>query len=110
MGGAIHMRHQLLEPPCTDPYVRPRAENAMTILRGQRHARMGALATLRAATDPAARGGEYYGPERFQGWAGHPVRVGSGARSYDTGTQRLWAESERLTGVIYQFATNVACN
>jgi NAD(P)-dependent dehydrogenase (short-subunit alcohol dehydrogenase family) len=79
--------------------------NAMMILRGQSDARMGALATLRAATDPAACGGEYYGPERFQGWAGHPVRVDSSARSHDADTQqRLWAESERLTGVTYQFA------
>jgi hypothetical protein len=72
---------------------------------------MGALATLRAPTDPTARGGRYYGPDRFQGWAGHPVRVGSSARSHDTDAQqRLWAESERLTGVIYQFATNAARN
>jgi len=78
-------------------------------LRGQRDAGMGALATLRAATDPAARGGEYYGPERFHGWSGHPVRVDSSARSHDTDTQqRLWSESERLTGITYQFAATAA--
>ena len=71
----------------------------MISLRGQRNAKMRALATLRAATDLAARGEEYYGPER-QGWAGHPVHVDSSARPHDADTQqRLWAESERLTGV-----------
>ena len=62
---------------------------------------MGALPTLRAATDPTARGGEFYGPPG-RGYTGYPVRVRSSARSYDEGTQRrLWHESERLTGVTY---------
>jgi NAD(P)-dependent dehydrogenase (short-subunit alcohol dehydrogenase family) len=65
-------------------------------------AAMGALPVLRAATDPAAAGGEYYGPA---GWAqakGYPVRVSSTAMSRDQAAQRrLWAESERLTGVTY---------
>jgi NAD(P)-dependent dehydrogenase (short-subunit alcohol dehydrogenase family) len=65
-------------------------------------AQMGALPTLRAATDPAARGGEYYGPGgRFE-LKGYPRRVQSSARSYDGSTQRwLWQESERLTSVTY---------
>ncbi len=59
-------------------------------------AQMGALPTLRAATDPAARGGEYYGPGgRFE-LKGYPRRVQSSARSHDESTQqRLWQESER---------------
>jgi NAD(P)-dependent dehydrogenase (short-subunit alcohol dehydrogenase family) len=62
---------------------------------------MGALATLRAATDPFARGGEFYGPPG-RGSIGHPVRVESSAASHDEGAQRrLWQESERLTGVTY---------
>jgi NAD(P)-dependent dehydrogenase (short-subunit alcohol dehydrogenase family) len=65
-------------------------------------AQMGALPTLRAATDPAARGGEYYGPGgRFE-LKGYPRPVQSSARSHDESTQRwLWQESERLTGVTY---------
>jgi NAD(P)-dependent dehydrogenase (short-subunit alcohol dehydrogenase family) len=62
---------------------------------------MGALPILRAATDPAAQGSEFYGPPG-RGHAGHPVRVESSARSHDEPTQRrLWHESERLTGVTY---------
>lgn len=64
---------------------------------------MGALPTLRAATDAAARGGEFYGPPG-RGYAGYPVRVESSAGSHDEGVQRrLWQESERLTGVAYAF-------
>ena len=63
-------------------------------------AAMGALPTLRAATDPAASGGEYYGPGGLAQFKGYPVRVSPAARSRDESAQRrLWAESERLTGV-----------
>jgi NAD(P)-dependent dehydrogenase (short-subunit alcohol dehydrogenase family) len=65
-------------------------------------AAIGALGTLRAATDPAVRGGDYYGPGRWRGERGYPVRVSSSERSHDEGAQRrLWQESERLTGVRY---------
>jgi NAD(P)-dependent dehydrogenase (short-subunit alcohol dehydrogenase family) len=61
-----------------------------------------ALATVRAATDPGARGGDYYGPPGRAQFTGHPVRVDSSAGSHDTAAgRRLWAESERLTGVSY---------
>jgi hypothetical protein len=60
-------------------------------------AEMGALATVRAAVDPRARGGEYYGPAGWQGFTGYPVVVRSSARSHDPVAQRrLWQESERL--------------
>jgi NAD(P)-dependent dehydrogenase (short-subunit alcohol dehydrogenase family) len=63
-------------------------------------ARMGALPTLRAATDPAARGGDYYGPSGWQQYTGHPVRVESNARSHDVAAQQLlWETSAELTGV-----------
>lgn len=63
---------------------------------------MGALGTLRAATDPDVRGGEYYGPPGRAQFTGHPERVESSARSHDVqAQQRLWRESERLTGVVY---------
>jgi NAD(P)-dependent dehydrogenase (short-subunit alcohol dehydrogenase family) len=65
-------------------------------------AAIGALGTLRAATDPAVRGGEYYGPVRWRGERGYPERISSSERSHDEGAQRrLWQESERLTGVRY---------
>jgi NAD(P)-dependent dehydrogenase (short-subunit alcohol dehydrogenase family) len=62
----------------------------------------GALPILRAATDPSARGGEYYGPRSLFEFTGDPTRVESSARSHDTDAQRrLWDASERLTGVSY---------
>jgi NAD(P)-dependent dehydrogenase (short-subunit alcohol dehydrogenase family) len=65
-------------------------------------AAMGALATLRAAADPAARGGEYYGPGGRGELRGYPRLVGSSDRARDAAAQqRLWRESERLTGVSY---------
>jgi NAD(P)-dependent dehydrogenase (short-subunit alcohol dehydrogenase family) len=65
-------------------------------------AAMGALPTLRAATDPGASGGQYYGPDGFQELRGNPVVVSSSALSHDADQQRrLWALSEELTGVTY---------
>lgn len=65
-------------------------------------AEMGALPTLRAATDPAARGGEYYGPDGFRELRGYPRLVSSSAQSRDVAVQeRLWKVSEELTGVTY---------
>ena len=62
----------------------------------------GALATLRAATDAAASGGEYYGPPGRLQYTGHPARVDSSAASHDAAAQhRLWEISEQLTEVIY---------
>ena len=64
--------------------------------------RKAALATVRAAVDPDARGGDYYGPPGRAQFTGYPTRVRSSAGSYDTAAQRrLWQESERLTGVAY---------
>jgi NAD(P)-dependent dehydrogenase (short-subunit alcohol dehydrogenase family) len=63
---------------------------------------VGALATLRAATDPRATGGQYYGPDGFQEVRGHPVLVPSSDQSHDQDIQRrLWTVSEELTGVTY---------
>jgi NAD(P)-dependent dehydrogenase (short-subunit alcohol dehydrogenase family) len=65
-------------------------------------AAMGALPTLRAATDPAAEGGQYYGPDGFMETRGDPVVVSSSDRSHEVDThERLWAVSEELTGVSY---------
>jgi NAD(P)-dependent dehydrogenase (short-subunit alcohol dehydrogenase family) len=63
---------------------------------------MGALPSLRAATDPAVVGGQYYGPDGFRELRGHPTVVASSRQSHDAGTQRqLWTISENLTGVTY---------
>ncbi len=65
-------------------------------------AAMGALPTLRAATDPEAHGGQYYGPDGFQETRGHPVLVSSSDRSHNAQTQqKLWTASEELTNVQY---------
>jgi NAD(P)-dependent dehydrogenase (short-subunit alcohol dehydrogenase family) len=65
-------------------------------------AAMGALPTLRAATDPDVEGGQYYGPDGFLEQRGHPKLVSSTAQSHDEELQRrLWTVSEELTGVTY---------
>ena len=62
----------------------------------------GALPTLRAATDPDARGGQYYGPDGLGEIKGSPKVVASSAQSRNEDLQRrLWALSEELTGVTY---------
>ena len=63
---------------------------------------MGALPTLRAATDPGVLGGQYYGPDGFGEQRGYPKVVASSDKSHDADVQRrLWAVSEELTGVVY---------
>jgi NAD(P)-dependent dehydrogenase (short-subunit alcohol dehydrogenase family) len=58
----------------------------------------GALSQLRAATDPAAKGGEFYGP-RFVN-SGPPVRKPILRRlGMDKAVAALWEVSERETGV-----------
>jgi NAD(P)-dependent dehydrogenase (short-subunit alcohol dehydrogenase family) len=62
---------------------------------------MGALPTLRAATDPGVLGGQYFGPDGFGEQRGHPKVVASSVASHDTDAQRrLWAVSEELTSVV----------
>ena len=63
---------------------------------------MGALPTLRAATDPEVRGGQYYGPDGFGEQRGNPKLVHSSSQSHDRELQqRLWTVSEELTGVSF---------
>ncbi|ADT97335.1 SDR family NAD(P)-dependent oxidoreductase [Mycolicibacterium gilvum] len=63
---------------------------------------VGALPTVRAATDPGVTGGQYYGPSGFNEMVGHPVLVTSNRKSHDVAVQqRLWTVSEDLTGVKY---------
>ncbi|OFX24234.1 MAG: short-chain dehydrogenase [Anaeromyxobacter sp. RBG_16_69_14] len=60
----------------------------------------GALPTLRAATDPAAATGSYWGPRNMFELNGPPApaRISEGARDL-VNAARLWEESEKLTGV-----------
>ena len=65
----------------------------------------GALPTLYAATVPGLAGNSFVGPEGFGQQHGHPVPVTRSKRAQNTAdAQRLWTESERLTGVTYAFA------
>jgi NAD(P)-dependent dehydrogenase (short-subunit alcohol dehydrogenase family) len=71
--------------------------------------RMGALPELRAATDPSARGGQYFGPRRYglrrRFLTGYPAVVESSPRSHDEADQaRFWQISQDLTGVSYAAA------
>lgn len=61
---------------------------------------MGALPQLYAATSPDARGGEYYGPDSFNGYRGHPTvaRMTAAARD-DLAASRLWDLTIKLTGI-----------
>jgi NAD(P)-dependent dehydrogenase (short-subunit alcohol dehydrogenase family) len=60
----------------------------------------GALPTLRAATDPDARGGDYFGPAGWFELRGAPTKVRSTPASQDPDVaRRLWEVSEALTGV-----------
>ena len=75
--------------------------NAFSPLLGQ-SAAMGALPTLRAATDPGVLGGQYFGPDGFGEQRGYPKVVASSEKSHDLALQRrLWAVSEELTGVTF---------
>jgi NAD(P)-dependent dehydrogenase (short-subunit alcohol dehydrogenase family) len=63
-------------------------------------AAQGALPSLFGATAPEARGGAYYGPDRLGETRGHPTRARFPAQALDaTAAARLWALSERMTGV-----------
>jgi NAD(P)-dependent dehydrogenase (short-subunit alcohol dehydrogenase family) len=63
---------------------------------------MGALPTLRAATDPGVLGGQSFGPDGFGEQRGYPKVVASSRPSHDADAQRrLWAVSEELTSVVY---------
>ena len=69
----------------------------------------GALPTLFAATSPEATPGGYYGPSGFQELKGYPAPAKITAAAKDVAlAKRLWAESERLTGVTFGALSDVA--
>ncbi len=68
----------------------------------------GALPILRAATDPAVCGGEYFGPGGWGEFTGRATRVTADENAHDPAVQqRLWVESERLTGVTFPVAAGM---
>ena len=63
---------------------------------------IGTLPTLRAATDPKTKSGDYFGPKGFMEMKGYPVKVDSNKLSKDVNLARkLWEVSEKMTGVSY---------
>ncbi len=65
---------------------------------------MGALPTLRAATEENVKGAEYFGPNGLMEMRGYPVEVPSNKLSKDEAiAKRLWEVSETLTGVNFNF-------
>ncbi len=88
--GAPSGGHQRLGPRLLRPVLQPQS------------AAMGALCSLRAAVDPAVRGGEYFGPQGPLEMWGHPKHARRSRRSRDTQLQSdLWKLSARLTGVSF---------
>jgi NAD(P)-dependent dehydrogenase (short-subunit alcohol dehydrogenase family) len=71
-------------------------------------AAQGALPTLFAATAPEARPGGYYGPNGPSERRGYPVpgKIPAAARD-EALAKRLWAETERLTGVVFDLPNRV---
>ena len=65
---------------------------------------MGALPSLYAATADIPSG-SYIGPDGPGEFRGHPQVAAPNGRARDEETaKRLWAVSEELTGVVYDFA------
>jgi NAD(P)-dependent dehydrogenase (short-subunit alcohol dehydrogenase family) len=69
----------------------------------------GALPTLLAATAPEAVPGGYYGPNGFQELKGlpAPAKIAPAADDRELAA-RLWAETERLTGVTFNVLATVS--
>jgi len=63
----------------------------------------GAVPLLYGVAGPGLRGGEYLGPDGLLAMrgSGAEVQKPSAAAMDDDAARRLWAESERLTGVSY---------
>jgi NAD(P)-dependent dehydrogenase (short-subunit alcohol dehydrogenase family) len=104
-----------LEPEGNNPLVTA-AHPGWTATELQRHASlynflnrflaqgvdMGALPTLRAAIDPDAAPGDFFGPANRKGMSGPPIKVEPDPCSRDMAAARkLWQLSEEMTGVRY---------
>lgn len=65
-------------------------------------AHAGAWPSLRAATDPSATGGEYFGPDGFRQSRGRPRKVGTTAAAKDPElAAQVWSASEAATGLSF---------
>lgn len=81
-------------------YLRPLKK---LVFLGIQTPRQGARPSLRAATDPNASGGDFFGPSGRKEYRGAPVLVESNSASHsEADAAKLWTESERLTGVNYE--------
>src|SRR5690606_20923751 len=80
--------------------------NQLTMRLFSQPASSGALPLVHAACETVIPGG-YYGPTGLGQMNGRPGRVPPGRRALDHAVgARLWAESERMTGVSYAFPAN----
>jgi NAD(P)-dependent dehydrogenase (short-subunit alcohol dehydrogenase family) len=69
---------------------------------------IGALPTLRAATDPHVLRNDYYGPDGLMEMRGYPVKVETSNSAKDAVlAERLWNVSEELTGIYYSWPVQV---
>jgi len=78
-------------------------EAVSKIARGaMQPAAKGALPQIRASVDANVKGGDYFGPCGIGELFGYPVLVKSNAASHnEENARKLWAVSEKLTGVKY---------
>ncbi|WP_409428134.1 SDR family NAD(P)-dependent oxidoreductase [Mycobacterium sp. SMC-11] len=82
------------------PLLRPADRLLMPLV--VQSAAMGALPTLRAATDPLVTGGQYYGPSGIGEQRGYPKLVDASKQAHEVELQqRLWAVSQELTGITF---------
>ncbi len=74
-----------------------RVIDGLQLLVGAQSKEQGAFSTVRAATDPDARGGDYFGPRLLT--RGAPTRQAATRTSRDRGVAaRLWERAETLIG------------
>jgi NAD(P)-dependent dehydrogenase (short-subunit alcohol dehydrogenase family) len=65
-------------------------------------AKQGALPQVRAAVDPEALGGQYYGPNSPNEYKGYPVLVDCSETAKNAeSAKKLWETSEKLTGISF---------
>ena len=99
---------QVTGPRLMGSRVREVVSRGMNVVLAQSASR-GAWPTLRAATDPGARGGDYFGPGGLAEQRGHPRLVGMSAAAASADDARwLWERSVELTGVDYEELTPTA--
>ncbi|MFA5121547.1 oxidoreductase [Zavarzinia sp.] len=64
---------------------------------------MGAAPSLLAATDPAAKGGDLYGPTKLGGMRGEPAKADKKITPDPAAAARLWQVAAELTGADWGF-------